>query len=253
MIFFSIITVVKNGEQFICDAIKSLHKQHDVNFEHIIIDGGSTDKTIKNIELSRKNLKKNTILFYKFNNKGLYESLNFGISVSRGKYIGLLHSDDFYKSNKILSNIKKFIKQNNNSDLVYSDILFCKRNSKKTIIRKFIAGDYSFKKFENGWHFPHTSMVIQKKLLLKVNCYNTKYKIASDYDLMIKIIKKKPSISYFNDVTTIMRQGGKSTKNIISIIKANLECRRILLENNYKYATLIILKKIFKKFFQISI
>ena len=54
MIFFSIITVVKNGEKFITDAIKSLHTQCDVNFEHIIIDGGSTDRTIEKINLFNK-------------------------------------------------------------------------------------------------------------------------------------------------------------------------------------------------------
>ena len=253
MIFFSIITVVKNGEKFITDAIKSLHTQCDVNFEHIIIDGGSTDRTIEKINLFKKIFKKNKILLYKFKDKGLYESINFAISISKGNYIGLLHSGDFYKSKKILFNVKKCMEQDKNLDLIYSDILFCKRNNKRSIIRKFVAGRYSAEKFHKGWHFPHTSMIIHKKLLSKVNGYNIKYKIASDYDLMIKIIKKKPRVKYFNQVTTVMRQGGKSTKNIKSIIKSNLECREILLKNNYNNATFIVLKKIFRKILQISI
>ena len=251
MIYFSIITVVKNGEKYIYDCLNSLNNQNYIKYEHIIIDGGSTDNTLKIINEFKTTKKKNKIRLFKFKNKGLYESLNHGIYVAKGKYIGVLHSDDFFYSSKILRIIKKIL-SNKSFDLIYSNILFCKRDDKKKYIRSFNPGKYKKNRFQQGWHFPHTSMIIKKVLLNNVNNYNTKFKIAADYDLMLKLISKNPTIKYYNKVTTVMRHGGKSNKNIKSIIRANLECRNSLIKNNYNYPTFIIIKKIIRKIFQLS-
>lgn len=252
MIYFSIITVVKNSEKFIYDCLNSLNNQSYKKYEHIIIDGGSTDKTLKIINKFKKIKKENRIKLFKFKNKGLYQSLNYGINVAKGEYVGVLHSDDFYYSDKILHKTKKIL-LNKKLDLIYSNILFCKRNDKKKYIRSFNPGKYQKNKFQQGWHFPHTSMVIKKDLLNNVNKYDTKFKIAADYDLMLKLVAKNPVIKYYNNVTTVMRHGGKSTKNIKSIIQANLECRNSLVKNNFNYPIVIIIKKIIRKIFQLSI
>lgn len=249
MFFFSIITTVKNNDKYIYDCLNSLYSQTFKNYEHIIIDGGSTDKTIQIINKFIKDNKNHKIKFIK-KKIGLYESLNLGIKLSNGKFIGVLHSDDFYKSKNILKTI--FNKLNNlEFDIIYSNVLFCKRSNKKIIVRNFTPGEYYPEKFNNGWHFPHTSMIISKKLIIRCKMYNTNYKIASDYDLMLKLIKKQPKVKYLNFDSIVMRQGGISNKNFNNVIKANLECWASLKKNNYKLPELILIKKVVTKIFQL--
>ena len=91
----SIITVTKNSEKFLPQNILSVKSQKYRNFEHIIVDGNSKDKTIKIIKSHKKNVK-----FIKNNkDKGLYHAMNVGIKKSSGDIIGILNSDDIYFKN----------------------------------------------------------------------------------------------------------------------------------------------------------
>lgn len=99
---FTIITAVYNGERYIEQTIKSVLNQKFKNFEYIIIDGKSTDKTMEII-----NKYKNKIdLIISKKDKNLWDALNKGIKLSRGKIIAIINSDDKYNSNalKIASN-----------------------------------------------------------------------------------------------------------------------------------------------------
>ena len=91
-----------NGERYIEQTIKSVLNQKFKNFEYIIIDGKSTDKTMEII-----NKYKNKIdLIISKKDKNLWDALNKGIKLSRGKIIAIINSDDKYNSNalKIASN-----------------------------------------------------------------------------------------------------------------------------------------------------
>ena len=96
--FFSIITLTLNSEKYIKECVQSLDNQGFENYEHIIVDGSSTDNTLKIIN-QEKNPRRKIINCTK---KGLYASLNYGISKANGQYIGVLHSDDVYCSGDVL-------------------------------------------------------------------------------------------------------------------------------------------------------
>ena len=88
----SIITVTKNSEKYLERNILSINNQAYKNYEHIIIDGGSTDKTLDIIHKHRKKIK----YFISEKDKGLYDAMNKGIKKSSGNIIGILNSDDIY-------------------------------------------------------------------------------------------------------------------------------------------------------------
>ena len=89
---FTIITVVLNQEKHLETAIQSLLKQKINNYEYILIDGGSTDNTLKIIR------KYNNKISYWISqkDKGIYDAFNKGMLLAKGKYIGILNSDDKY-------------------------------------------------------------------------------------------------------------------------------------------------------------
>jgi glycosyltransferase involved in cell wall biosynthesis len=88
----SIITVTKNSENFLEECILSLDKQSYRNYEHIIIDGHSTDNTINII----KKYKDKVAYWVSEKDEGLYDAMNKGIKKCSGDIIGILNSDDIY-------------------------------------------------------------------------------------------------------------------------------------------------------------
>ena len=98
----TIITAVFNGEKYLQETINSIKNQTYNNYEFVVIDGGSTDKTM---EIIKKN--SNMIDYWvSEEDEGLYDAFNKGLSLARGDYIGIINSDDTYENNalEILTN-----------------------------------------------------------------------------------------------------------------------------------------------------
>ena len=95
----SIITVTKNSERYLEKNILSIHNQSYKNYEHIIIDGGSTDRTLDIIHKHKEKIKH----FISEKDKGLYDAMNKGITVASGEVIGILNSDDLYQDSKVIN------------------------------------------------------------------------------------------------------------------------------------------------------
>ena len=104
-ILFSIITVSLNQPKII-DNFKSLRNQTYKNFEHIVIDGGSNDKTINIIKKNSKNIS----FWQSKKDRGIYDAMNIGIRKSKGQIIGILNADDIYYKNA-LKIVKKYFQK----------------------------------------------------------------------------------------------------------------------------------------------
>jgi len=128
----SIITTVLNDEKFIYDCGKSVKNQNITkNYEHIVIDGGSNDNTLKILKKLKKDNKYLKIFVKK--DLGIYQGINFGIKKAKYNLIGLLHSDDFYKNNMVLSTVIKVFRSNLNLSAIYSNVEIVKRDNKKKL------------------------------------------------------------------------------------------------------------------------
>jgi glycosyltransferase involved in cell wall biosynthesis len=217
----SIITVCRNSEETIEHTLRSVLAQEDIDLEFIVIDGGSTDSTMKIIGNYSENI--STIISEKDN--GMYDALNKGIALASGEVIGILHSDDFYASSQILSSvIRAFV--SDGIDAVYGDLQYVAKENPDKIIRNWIAGPYTDGLFLKGWMPPHPAFFARRRCYEKFGRFNTEFKTASDYELMLRFIhKEKIKLAYIPLVLVKMRVGGKSNLSIANRIRANREDR----------------------------
>ena len=223
----SIITCVLNSSRTISDSIKSVQSQIYKDIEHLIIDGGSTDDTLK---IVRKYKNKDLSLFSS-KDKGIYYAINKGINLSSGNIIGILHSDDFYNNVNVISDVVKTF-QNTNADLVYGDLEYISKKVPFKRIRNWIAGEFKEKNLKKGWMPPHPTVFIKKKIFTKIGLYNTSYKISSDYDFLIRALNNKSiKKKYVKKILVKMRTGGKSNRSIKNIINKSLEDLIIIKKN----------------------
>lgn len=201
----SIITVTYNSEKWLEECILSVIRQTYNNIEHIIIDGGSVDNTLKIID----NHKSNIDLFVSEPDKGIYDAINKGIKISSGEIIGLLHSDDMFYDCDVISRIVSSF--SNNIDAVYSDSIFINFNTNKKT-RHYSSKFFKNNLFRFGLMPSHPTFYIKSTILKSFPLYSLKYRIASDFDLLLRhFLIYNLSVVYVKDIWVIMREGGIST------------------------------------------
>lgn len=135
-IHFSVITPVFNNSKTIMNAINSVRNQNMEDYEHIIIDDGSTDDTPE--LLDREALKDEKLIVIHQENQWIYASYNNAIKVARGKYIFVLNSDDTLRGGTF--NIVKKIIDKYNPDVIYTQLVIHKCDSNQKIIEEDTHG-----------------------------------------------------------------------------------------------------------------
>lgn len=229
----SIITVCFNSEKTIEETINSILNQTYQNYEYLIIDGKSKDNTVDIIKKYESKFK-GRLKWISEKDNGLYDAMNKGINMATGDIIGILNSDDVFSNNDTLKIISDtFIKEK--CDGVYSDLIFMDEEM-KVPRRVFISekGNYKF-----GWFPPHPTLYVKKSIYEKYGNYNLEYRIAADYDFMIRIMKNNVNIKYINKTLINMRSGGISTNGIKGYYRSFKESLLVLKNNKISFPLLV--------------
>jgi glycosyltransferase involved in cell wall biosynthesis len=241
----SLITVSFNAEKTIESTIKSVLSQDYHNIEYILIDGCSADGTMSIVS---KYIDKIDIVISEKDN-GIYDAINKGIKVASGEIIGLLNADDEFSDVNIISNIAAYFKNSTNLDAIIGDIVF--QNDSNQIIRKYSSKNWSSNKFSWGFMPPHPSFYCKKEYFHKYGFYNTSFKIAADFELLIRFLKiNNISCCYLPLIMVKMKLGGASTRGFSSLWTINREIYRACNLNGIKTNYFKLYSKYFLKVFE---
>ncbi len=238
----TIITATYNSALSIEDCIKSVLSQTYKNIEYIIIDNCSTDTTLD----IAKSYDEKIDRIISEPDKGIFDALNKGIQIASGDYIGFLHADDFYADNEVIENVAKLLTEKE-TDSLYGDLQYVGQKNSSRVIRNWIAGEFTKKKLMNGWMPPHPTFFVKRSCYRKLGLFNLDYKIAADYELMLRFLGKHSiSTCYLNNVLVKMRTGGTSNKSLKNVIRKSKEDLKAIKENNMRSYYTLVLKNLRK-------
>jgi glycosyltransferase involved in cell wall biosynthesis len=236
---FSIITSTLNSANTICLSVASVNGQTYPDIEHIIIDGASTDNTLEKIHSEPNRIAK----VISEPDGGIYEAINKGILNSTGDIIGILHSDDVFGSDTIMEEIgNRFVQ--NSADIVYGDLVYVSSKDNNRIIRLWKSKPFERSLITKGWMPPHPTMFIKRDVFLKYGLYDLRYRISSDYDLILRLMKEeKLKFDYLPDVVTRMRLGGVSNNRLDNILQKSTEDYRIIRKHSIPFPAAVLFRK----------
>jgi len=239
----SIITVSLNSQDTIRTTIESVLGQNYKNIEYIIVDGGSTDGTLKIIDKYKYKIKK----IISEPDQGVFDAMNKGIEIATGDIIGILNSDDLYIGKNTIEIIIEKIEKTQAS-ICWGDLVYIGKNNLDKIIRYWKSSSYKEGRFQDGWMPPHPTFFVRKEVYKKYGVFNLNFPISADYELMLRFLEKhKVSSCYIERVLVKMRIGGQSNKSFLNLIKGNFECYQSWKINGLKINPLKIFLKPLRK------
>jgi glycosyltransferase len=217
----SIITATFNAETTLCDCIQSVSEQ-SVDVEHIIIDGASTDGTLKTVEHYSNSLAK----VVSEPDEGIYDAMNKGLKLATGDVIGILNADDFYASSDVLKKVANAFSEPD-VDACYGDLVYVDSKDTNKVTRYWHSGNFNLRKFYLGWMPPHPTFFVRRSVYEKQGLFNLNLGSAADYEIMLRfLLKQQLKAVYIPEVLVRMRTGGESNVSLSNRLKANRNDRK---------------------------
>jgi len=196
----STVTVVKNGARFVEEAILSVADQTFTNREYLVIDGGSTDGTL---DIIRKH--EDSIDYWVSEpDRGLYDAMNKGITRAGGDWIHLLNADDRYVDQFTLEAVAERLEDPGR--FYYFTMVQRKGREERTYRWR-----YRRWKLWYSAYLPHPTMFVSREAYRRVGGYDTRFPIAADHDMILRLIKAGVRPVFVDRPVTVMRIGGVSS------------------------------------------
>ena len=215
----SIITATWNCFETITDCLDSVASQTYKNYEHIVVDGGSSDGTVEVLNMNREKL----AVFISEPDLGIYDALNKGIAQSSGNIIGFLHADDFYGDVKSLENIAEIFKDPSVCG-VYGDLQYVSKSNINKIVRQWRSSSFNPNKLRWGWMPPHPTLYVRRDWYMGLGRFDINYHISADYFSILSMFSNEKFKSvYIPRVLVKMRTGGESNKSLKNLFLKSRE------------------------------
>jgi glycosyltransferase involved in cell wall biosynthesis len=192
----SIITIVFNGEKHLAQTIESVIGQSYPEIEYIIIDGGSTDRSIDIIRKYEQNIS----YWISEKDDGISDAFNKGILRAKGEIVGIINADDWYEPDAV----EKAVKNMSNYQVAYGDLSYWKDGKREMTVK----GNHHH--LQNEMSVNHPTVFIKRECYLNYGLFSMEYKYAMDYDLLLNFMQKGCKFVHVHSVLANMRWEGLS-------------------------------------------
>ena len=220
----SIVTVCYNSGRTIADTLRSVAAQDFDDFEHVVIDGASTDDTLAVVEGARHP----RLRVHSEPDSGIYDAMNKGLRRARGDYVQFLNSDDYLASGTALSVFADCARRSP-ADCIFGETEFVAATP-----RSRFARFYGTRRFRPWWLRvgampPHPSMFVRRELMLRLGGFDARYRYAGDFDFIARaMLREKASWVALPQTISCFRVGGVSTSGLASKLELSREMTRSL-------------------------
>lgn len=218
----SVITAVLNGAKTIPATIDSVAKQIHPDVEHIVIDGGSRDKTVEIVKTLSGRVKH----LVSEPDNGVYEAFNKGLKLATGDAVIFLNAGDTYASTDALVSLATAL-QESLADVAFGNLLMTDPAIPSKILRRYAIRDFSPDDLLSGLMPPHPTMMLRREVHERVGFYDPQYQIAGDFELCLRIfLKYKLRFVHVDEFLVNMPAGGLSNRNWMSMLGNTKEMYR---------------------------
>lgn len=207
--------------------------------EHILIDGASEDETAEIINQFRSRL----AFVLSEPDDGIYDAMNKGLDRASGHIVCFLNADDHYASNSVLSRVAKLMFEHQ-LDALLGDVGFFHGADPLRIVRRYRSNHFTPSRLAWGWMPAHPALFLSRGLLQRVGHFKTDYRIAGDYEFIVRVFHGHDVIyRHLPEVLVNMQTGGASTGGFGAKLRLNREVLRACRENGLRTNILKILLK----------
>jgi glycosyltransferase involved in cell wall biosynthesis len=212
----SVITVSFNAANTIGYSIESFLRQTHPDKELIVVDGASTDETTRIVESFGS-----AVRLISEPDDGMYHAANKGLLAFRGDAVGFLNADDKFADDYALASIAGGL---GDAEIVFGNLDFVSDHQSGAVVRRWRGSSFWRGAFKRGWMPAHPTFYVGRRVVDRLAAFDTRYRIAADYDFMLRALELQDFRSAFVDrVLVHMMQGGESTSGLVAQLKHNLE------------------------------
>lgn len=207
MPLLSIITVTYNAGESLGPTLTSVAEQTFTDYEHLVIDGCSTDNTATLV----KQLCTPRTVFTSEPDSGIYDAMNRGIDRSQGQYLIFLNAGDTFHTPQVLQDIATAIQENKEPGIVYGQTVLVDNERNYVGPRHLTApATLTLESFADGMVVCHQAMAVLKKI---TSLYSMKYRFSADYEWVIRCLQRSRHNIYLDEVLIDYLYEGTTTRN----------------------------------------
>ncbi len=211
----SIITATYNSGKTLRDTLDSVLRQTYSDYEHIIIDGVSSDDTLVIVREYEARYK-GRLRYISEPDKGLYDAMNKGLALALGDVVGILNSDDFYTSDDILEQVASAM-SDTSIDAVYGDIHYVNDGDLTKCVRYYSSKSFRRWQMRLGFIPAHPSFYCRRAVYEKYGAFDETFEIAGDFENLLRLIFiHRIKVQYLPLDFVTMRIGGASSSGLKS-------------------------------------